>query len=71
MRAGLLRHMVTLQERVTTDDGAGGVTEEWVDADFLPARVVPLAGTELFSAQQVMPLRLAPGRGALPERCHV
>lgn len=54
MRAGLLRHTVTLQERTTADDGAGGVTETWVDVDHIPARVMPLAGTELFAAQQNM-----------------
>lgn len=54
MRAGQLRHQITLQQLGTTDDGGGGVdTESWTDFATVYARVAPLAGRELVQAQQV------------------
>ena len=53
MRAGKLRHSVTLQSQSLTADGAGGATESWVDFVTVRANVEPLSGTEAFQAQQV------------------
>lgn len=55
MRAGRLRHRVRLERKTTADDGAGGVTETWAHYKSVYAAVIPLAGQELFAAQQVMP----------------
>lgn len=55
MRAGRLRHRIAIEQQVLTDDGAGGVTEEWVEIAAPYAAVIPLGGDELFAAQQTMP----------------
>ena len=52
MRAGKLRHQVTIQSPTLTADGGGGNTVAWVDVDDVWADVKPLTGAEpLFSAQ--------------------
>lgn len=54
MKAGGLRHEITLQQLATTDDGGGGVeSEDWTDFVTVYAHVEPLSGRELFQAQQV------------------
>lgn len=52
MRAGLLRHRVTVQARKAGYDGAGQPTDEWVDVTPAWARVEPLRGGQLFSARE-------------------
>lgn len=54
MRAGLLRHRVTIQARSVVRDAAGGEAETWVDQPPpVWARVRPLNGRELLSANQI------------------
>jgi SPP1 family predicted phage head-tail adaptor len=52
MRSGKLRHTVTLQSLVETQDGYGGTTESWTDFATVRASVEPLQGREYFAAQQ-------------------
>lgn len=51
MRAGTLRHQVTLQTVTETRDADGGVVETWADTATLWAAVEPLRGREYFSAK--------------------
>lgn len=53
MRAGSLRHPVTIQETTTTTDDSGGVTETWTTHKSVDAAIRPLTGQEGFLAQQV------------------
>ena len=53
MRAGQLRHRVTIERRTEVDDGAGGSVETWATFATVWAAVIPLTGRELFAAQQV------------------
>lgn len=53
MRAGQLRHQITIQRPVETQDAAGGVVTSWVDVASPRAEVVGLAGREYFAAQGV------------------
>lgn len=54
MRAGTLRHRVTLQSQQLTSDGQGGQTESWTDfAVGVYCRIEPLQGAEKVQAQQV------------------
>lgn len=46
MRAGQLRHRVTLQSVTRTDDEGGGYSEAWADDATVWAAVEPLEGTE-------------------------
>lgn len=56
MRAGRLRHYVTLQEKSVTRDAMGGEVVTWVDkATAVPAEIVELSGKNLNAAQQVHP----------------
>lgn len=50
---GKLRHRITLQELVKTDDGYGGIVETWQDVATVWAAIEPLKGTERYQAQQV------------------
>lgn len=50
---GKLRHRVTLQELVKTDDGYGGIVETWQDVATVWAAIKPLRGNERYTAQQV------------------
>lgn len=52
MRAGLLRHRVTIRTMQRTPDGMGGYTETPVDVATVHARVVPLDGREQLQAMQ-------------------
>jgi len=69
MRAGQLRHRITIQQLSTTRDDYGGVVETWADfAPDIPASVQPLSGRELIAAQAAqsearvkMSMRYIPG----------
>jgi len=50
---GKLRHRITLQEIIKTDDGYGGIVETWKDIATVWAAIEPLKGTERYQAQQV------------------
>lgn len=54
MRAGMLRHYVTIQSRSTTPDTYGEPAQTWstLYAD-QPASVQPLSGRELINAQAI------------------
>ncbi len=52
MRAGTLRHRVTLQRRGDTRDGIGTVTETWTNEATVWASIEPLQGREYFEAQR-------------------
>lgn len=53
MRAGALRHFITIRQPVETQDGAGGLLTSWQNVANVWAEVVDLSGREYFSAQQV------------------
>ena len=49
MRAGLLRHTVSIQEQTDTADGMGGFTTSWADISgmsTIPAAIWPLSAKE-------------------------
>jgi SPP1 family predicted phage head-tail adaptor len=54
MRAGQLRHLVTIEQRATTPDTYGEPAQTWttLQAD-QPASIEPLSGRELINAQAV------------------
>ena len=55
MKAGQLRHRITIQQLSTTRDDYGGGVEAWADfATDIPASVQPLSGRELIAAQAAM-----------------
>lgn len=51
MRAGDLRHLVTLEEQVQGTDPYGNPTTVWEDRGQVWAAVEPLRGRQLFEAQ--------------------
>lgn len=53
MRAGDLRHRVTLQRVATTKDALGGDVQTWSTLATVWAAVKPLSGREAFEAQRV------------------
>ena len=53
MRAGLLRHRVTIQNLTTTQDSFGDVVEDWSNFATVWAQVEDLSGREFFAAVQV------------------
>jgi SPP1 family predicted phage head-tail adaptor len=53
VRAGRLRHRITLQRRVETQETTGEVTWDWSDVAEVWASVEPIAGREYFAAAQV------------------
>jgi len=53
MRAGKLRHQITLQRKSLTPDEYGGPVETWTDVGTVWASVEPLQGRELTNAQTV------------------
>jgi len=53
MRAGELRHRITLQTPVEAADGMGGVTTTWIIFKTVWAAIWPLRGAEYITAQQV------------------
>jgi len=52
MRAGTLRHKVTIQKLDGTLDAAGVENQTWVDVATVRAAIEPLRGDERFTAQQ-------------------
>ncbi len=50
---GKLRHRVTLEQPVDTDDGAGGLTRAWTDVATLWARIEPLSADERVAAERI------------------
>ena len=55
IRAGDLRHRVTVQRRVTSQDTFGAEVESWATVAVVWAAVEPLIGAEIFAAQRVAP----------------
>lgn len=53
MRAGKLRHRITIQRKSLTADEYGGPVESWADVATVAASVEPMAGRELANAQTV------------------
>lgn len=53
MRAGDLRHRVTIQQLSALSDGMGGVRETWQDVATVWAAVEPMEGRERYEAQQI------------------
>lgn len=53
MKIGSLRHKVTLQKKVVTEDELKQQTETWTDIATVWASVEPLSGREYFTAKQV------------------
>ncbi len=55
MRAGELRHRITLVEPTVVPDGLRGASATVMStvADHLPAAIGPLEGRELYAAQQI------------------
>jgi SPP1 family predicted phage head-tail adaptor len=51
MRAGSLRHRVTIQARATTRDTLGGQANDWADVATVWADVSPISGRERLAAQ--------------------
>lgn len=73
MRAGTLRHRVTLQTVTETRDADGGVVESWADTATLWAAVEPLRGREYFSAKALQAevttrIRLRYRAGVVPKQ---
>jgi SPP1 family predicted phage head-tail adaptor len=53
MRAGQLRHRITLQRAVDAQDDYGEPSSIWEDVVSIAAAIEPISGREFFSAQQV------------------
>jgi SPP1 family predicted phage head-tail adaptor len=52
MRAGTLRHRITVEHNAQTRDDFGGVTSAWaVFASSVPAAILPVSGREFFAAE--------------------
>ena len=51
--AGKLRNKITIEREVSTNDGLGGTTVQWVKAVTLPAYIKPMTGSERFAAQRL------------------
>ena len=52
MRAGRLRHIVTIQEPVETQDSMGHPAVTWSDVATRRASIEPLSGREFFTAKE-------------------
>jgi len=53
MRAGSLRHRLTIQSKNSTGDGMGGMTFSWSDDKTVYGAIWPLRGTERLTAQSL------------------
>ena len=56
MRAGSLRHTISIQEETSTPDSQGGFTLEWNDIssmDAVPAAIWPLSAKESLDAMKL------------------
>ncbi len=55
MEAGRLRHRITLQERVTSQDEHGDPVVTWTSwAEIVPAEIVPVSGREFLAGQGIV-----------------
>jgi len=54
MRAGQLRHRITLQQKTTSLFNYGATTETWAALDTVWAGIEALTGREFFSSQQTV-----------------
>ena len=52
IRAGRLRHRVTIQGQTTAQDSYGEAVRTWADIASVWAEIAPIAGRELWAAQQ-------------------
>lgn len=55
MKAGRLRHRVTIQKATVTQDGSGQPVETWSNMEDIYAQVEQVSGRELVLAKQVSP----------------
>jgi len=55
MRAGRLRHRLTIQQQTETRDSYGAAIITWSDVATVWGAIEPLSGQELFAQQQVQP----------------
>ena len=53
MRAGNLRHRISIQKPVVTRNNLGGVDKSWQEFATAKAAVTPLRAREYFAARQV------------------
>lgn len=55
MRAGSLRHQVTIQERIIEQDATTGAAVEYYKTKYecVPASIEPISGREFLSAEQL------------------
>ncbi|MCP4704012.1 MAG: phage head closure protein [candidate division Zixibacteria bacterium] len=56
MRAGQLRHTISIQEQTDVADGMGGFTTSWADIsgmDAIPAAIWPLSAKESIEAMKL------------------
>ena len=52
MRAGILKHIITIQTPTRADDGMGGKTTTWTTLATVRAAIWPLKGTEAVEARK-------------------
>jgi SPP1 family predicted phage head-tail adaptor len=55
MRAGRLRHRLTLQSKTTTQNAYGEAVVSWVNQGTVWGAIEPLSGRELYAQQQIQP----------------
>lgn len=53
MRAGQLRHMITIQEQTDVSDGMGGFSTTWSDEFSMSAAIWPLSSKESLDAMKL------------------
>ena len=53
MRAGTLRHRITIQEQTDTADGMGGFSTTWTDLFDMRAAIWPLSAKESLDAMKL------------------
>lgn len=53
MRAGALRHRITIERQATAQDDWGGVVNHWATIGTFSASIEPINGREYFAAQAV------------------
>ncbi len=54
MRAGDLRHQITIQRFSQTQDEMGGIVEDWADLFTIRASIQPLSSKEMFNSQTLI-----------------
>jgi SPP1 family predicted phage head-tail adaptor len=53
MRAGSLRHLVTIEAQTKTQDSTGSIVTAWETFATVHASIEPISGREFFAASQV------------------